>query len=53
MHDARMASTENQTTMMGPKNFATLAVPRFCTQNSAMRMPSASMMTFHWFWNAD
>ena len=32
------AIATNQTTMIGPKNAATCAVPRRCTANSAIRM---------------
>ena len=32
------AIATNQTTMTGPKNAATLAVPRRCTANSAIRI---------------
>ena len=33
-----MASTMNQTSVMGPKNWATAAVPRDCTANKPTRM---------------
>ncbi len=32
------ASAANQSSVMGPKKVATLAVPRDCTANSAIRM---------------
>ena len=32
------AIAANQTSVIGPKNAATLAVPRDCTENSAIRM---------------
>ena len=37
-----IAITTNQTTMIGPKNCATRAVPRACAQNSTNRMAIAN-----------
>ncbi len=37
-HSPPIASAMNQTSVIGPKNAATLAVPRDCTANSATRI---------------
>ena len=36
----------NQTSVIGPNNAATLAVPRDCTANSASRITTASGTTY-------
>ena len=40
-----MAMVTNQTSITGPKNAATRAVPRRCTANSAIRMTTVSGST--------
>ena len=40
-----MASTTNQTSMTGPKNCATAAVPRDCAANRATRMATVTGST--------
>ena len=40
-----IAIATNQTTMTGPKNAATLAVPRLCAANNAIRMTTVSGTT--------
>ena len=42
----KAAMTRNQRRVIGPKKVATRPVPRLCTANSAIRMPSAIGRTY-------
>ena len=45
-HSPAAAITTNQSRQSGPKNVATLAVPRDCTANSATRITTVSGTTY-------